>query len=317
MPERAAKALIAGVFFLGVVAHAFAKPASLVSLTVSPSSASVAAGLTQQFSATGKYSDGTSKNITTSVAWTSSNSSVASISSSGLATGVTAGLSVIITATSGALSGTATLQVSSKVLSSISVTPSPASLSVGHSQQFQATGKYSDGSTSVLNSGVVWSSSATNVATINATGLAQAIASGTTTISASLGSVRGNATLTVSNPKLLSISVLPSNPTASLGRTVQFKATGTYSDNSTQDITTAVTWKSSNTRVATINSSGVATTITTGSVTITASATGGISGNTTLTVTGTTLVSMAIAPPNSTIPLGTTQQLSAIGTYSD
>jgi len=85
-------------------------------------------------------------------------------------------------------------------------------------------------------------------------------------------------------PTLASIAVTPANPTIQTSTTQQFTATGTYSNNSTQDITSQVTWASSNTAVATINTVGLAT-AGTGAGTTTISATlGTVSGNTTLTV---------------------------------
>ncbi|MGH9895842.1 MAG: DUF4082 domain-containing protein, partial [bacterium] len=85
-------------------------------------------------------------------------------------------------------------------------------------------------------------------------------------------------------PTLASIAVTPANPTIQTSATQQFTATGTYSDSSTQNITTQVTWDSSNTAVATINSAGLATAGTgAGSTTISATS-GAVSGNTTLTV---------------------------------
>ena len=59
-------------------------------------------------------------------------------------------------------------------------------------------------------------------------------------------------------PTLTSIAVTPANPTIQTGATQQFTATGTYSDNTTQNITSQVTW-ASNTSAATINSAGLAT----------------------------------------------------------
>ena len=85
-------------------------------------------------------------------------------------------------------------------------------------------------------------------------------------------------------PTLTSIAATPANPTIQTSATQQFTATGTYSNNSTQDITSQVTWASSNTAVATINTVGLAT-AGTGAGTTTISATSGtVSGNTTLTV---------------------------------
>src|SRR3990172_4038234 len=86
-------------------------PQTLVSIAVTPNNSSVALGATQQFTATGTYSDNTAQDLTSLVSWTSSNTSIAAISNTGLATPVAAG-TIIITAASGAISGSATLTVS-------------------------------------------------------------------------------------------------------------------------------------------------------------------------------------------------------------
>jgi hypothetical protein len=87
----------------------------------------------------------------------------------------------------------------------------------------------------------------------------------------------------VPSATLTSIAVTPTNPTIQAGSTTPFTATGTYSDSSTQNITTQVSWSSSKTSVATINSSGVASAVAGGNSTITATQ-GSINGSTTLTV---------------------------------
>jgi hypothetical protein len=94
------------------------------------------------------------------------------------------------------------------------------------------------------------------------------------------GSSGGSGTPTVT---LFSITVTPANPSIAPGTTEQFTATGTYSDNTTRDITTSVTWNSDTTAVATIDSTGLATAVATGSTTISASS-GSISDSTLLTV---------------------------------
>lgn len=66
------------------------------------------------------------------------------------------------------------------------------------------------------------------------------------------------------SPSLVSIAVTPANKSVSVGGTLQFKATGTFADNSTQDLTNSGIWASSNTSVVTINSNGLATGVTVG-----------------------------------------------------
>ena len=85
---------------------------NLVSISVNPASASINIGQTQQFTAIGTYNDGSTADITSAVAWTSSLSSTATIDSKGLSTGVAAGTSTI-SAGQGSVSGSATLDVTS------------------------------------------------------------------------------------------------------------------------------------------------------------------------------------------------------------
>src|SRR5579864_9303774 len=100
--------------------------ATLASLQMSPGSASVAPGVTLQFTATAKYSDGSSKNLTASVQWKSSDSSVASIAAAGKVTAVGAG-TVTVTATSGQMQATAIVHVTSAATNLASIAVSPRS----------------------------------------------------------------------------------------------------------------------------------------------------------------------------------------------
>ena len=93
---------------------------------------------------------------------------------------------------------------------SIVVTPATPTISTGTTQSFTATGTYSNGSTQNLTSQVAWTSSSTSVATINSTGLATAVNSGSTTISATLSTVAGSTNLTVQvTPLTITTTSLP------------------------------------------------------------------------------------------------------------
>ena len=167
-------------------------------------------------------------------------------------------------------------------LSSITVAPQNASVNIGSTLQFTATGVNNDGTNASLHN-LSWSSSATTIATITSAGLAKGVASGTATITATDGGVTGSSTLTVgSTSNTLTIS--PANQTVSLstnGNSLQFNATLNG-----QNVTSSTTWSSSNTSVAffSTTSPGLATLTSTGSTTITAT-NGTASGTTSLTVT--------------------------------
>jgi uncharacterized protein YjdB len=290
--------------------------ASLTSLQVAPGNASVAPGAVQQFTATGKYSDGSSKDLTGSAQWKTSNSNIASVAG-GKVTGVGAGI-VMVTATSGKFFASATLQVNSAAtnLASISVSPTASSLPVNTSQQFTATGTYKDGSSRDLTALVSWASTFSSIATVDVTGVATGMSAGSTTISASLGGVTGSTSLTVTAPTISSIVITPDGLTLGIGIGQQYTATAIYSDGSTQDLVSGVTWSSSATGVATINSSGLATTVGAGTATITAKV-GSFTDTTQLTVVAANLVSISVTPTPVSIAIGTDQQFSAVGSFND
>lgn len=171
-------------------------------------------------------------------------------------------------------------------INSITLSPTAATIAVGQTQQFSGSGTTNSGQT-VTGTGANWVSSNTSVATVDQNGLATAVGVGTTSITATVqtggGPVTGSATLTVTAAVLQSITLNPASPFVTAGTTQQFTATGVYSD-STQQTLTSATWTSSNTSVASINSSGLASASSVGSTTITASVSG-INGSTGMTVT--------------------------------
>ncbi|MBW4056180.1 MAG: ATP-dependent DNA ligase, partial [Proteobacteria bacterium] len=235
-------------------------PKTLLSIAVTPANPVITVGMSQQFSATGTFSDNTTSDLTTSVTWNSSATTVATISnaagSNGRANSISAGTTTIM-ATSGGISGAVTLTVTPATLVSLTVLPANPNIILGTTQQFSATGTFSDSTTRDLTTSATWSSSAPTVATVSnaagTNGLATSVSTGTTTITATSGGISGAATLTVTQATLRSLTVLPANPSIVPGTTQQFSATGIFSDTTTRDLTTSVTWSSSAPTVATVS----------------------------------------------------------------
>ncbi|HEY4380536.1 MAG TPA: Ig-like domain-containing protein [Acidobacteriaceae bacterium] len=238
-----------------------------------------AVGQTAQFSAYGASQMGsaqpTTANITNSVAWSVTNPAVASINSNGVATALSAGYTQVI-ANSGGIVATSDLTVTlpgsgsgGTFTPTLNVTPtSGTDTFTGETTQFIATGNLTGtGGSQNLTTQVTWISSNVQVATINASGLATAIGGGTTTIIAQSGGTTATATLTVatnvaaSTPTLVLIP--SSGATATFtGETTQFIALGNLSGGvATQNLTNSVTWSSSDTAVATIDQTGLATAV--------------------------------------------------------
>lgn len=286
---------------------------TLSSISVSPSNPTVALGSTAQFSATGVYSDGTKQDITSSVTWKTAEPSVAVVNAPGIVVSKAVGTTAV-TAASGSVSSSQMLTVTAPTLVSIAVGPTNLSLRPGDFVQLSATGTFSDGSKQDLTASATWSSVPTAVVTVGSTGLATAIASGVATVTATSGSISGTDAISVAS--LVSIAVTPASPTIPLGEKQQLSAIGTFSDGSTENLTNIVAWSSSAAGTAPTTATGLVSALTMGTATITAQD-GTISGTDLVTVGPPVLVSITISPATSTMALGTSEQLFALGTFSD
>lgn len=302
--------------------------AVLSQIQVTPAAAKIPVGRTQQYAATGVFSDGTTQDLTATAAWTSSDPAVVEISNAspnaGLAAAKVAGMATV-GASSGGVSGSTGVEVTDAVLSSIQLSPQNAKLAAGFERAYSATGLYSDGSSRDITADVTWGSSDSSIAAIgNASGskgVASGVAAGTVSISAQLSGVSKATPLTVTNATLSTIQVAPADATMPLGNGLSYTATGSFSDSSTQDLTTQVAWSSSNPAIATISnadgSQGRAESVAVGGpVTISATA-AGKTGSTSLTVSSAALVSISVEPPDASVPKGKAQQYKATGIYTD
>ena len=174
---------------------------AVTAIAISPGNASFAADTSTSLVATGTLVDGTSQNLTNSVQWTSSNASVATMStvpgSVGVASGMAPGTTTVTAAFTGLVAVTQ-LTVTNATLSSITLKPAgPNSIPLGSPLQLVATGTFSDGTTESLTGQVTWSSSEITVAIIDDTGLVSTTGTGTTTIEAALGSTNDTTVVTV------------------------------------------------------------------------------------------------------------------------
>ncbi|MHC4780689.1 MAG: Ig-like domain-containing protein, partial [Planctomycetota bacterium] len=276
----------------------------LMSLTVSPTSATVAMGMTRTYLATGTYSDGSTSAAT--VDWTVDDSNIATVDATGVVTGMGQG-SALITATSTdrpEIFATASMTVVAAVPVSLFVTPDPASVDAGSTVGFTAAASMSDGSTTTPS--VVWTSSDHNMASIDASGQASGLTAGTVTITATStidSTLSGSATLTVNAPVLVSLTIQPDPASVMVLQTVTLSATGHYSDNSTAPET--VTWASDDTNIATVDGSGTVTGMAVGTANITATAV----SDTSVAAT----VSLTVRPPFDYLYLNCAYYTSGVG----
>jgi Bacterial Ig-like domain (group 2)/FG-GAP-like repeat len=220
-----------------------ATPVTLSSVVLSatnPTNASVADGLSGAVTATGHYSDGTTKDLTSSASWSSSNTSVASVSA-GTVTGVTQG-TVTLSAQSAGVTGTLAYQVTPAVLQTLSLTPSSASVVAGKTTSLVLTGTYSDNSKSTSLGTVSWSSSAQGTASVDTSGTVTGVAAGTATITAAVGSVTTSIAVTVLEPTITSIVISAVSNAVQVGSTLVLNALANLSNYTQKNVSALVSW---------------------------------------------------------------------------
>jgi hypothetical protein len=292
---------------------------TIQSISVDPSVATLVPGSSRALVVTAVYNDGTSAPVTGLAVFTTSDAAIATVgggaANNGVVTAVSPGVATI-TATVGAFSQTARITVSGATVVSIAVLPETGTTAVGTDLPFTADATLSDGTHQNVTTSAAWTSSAPGVARIAATGVATAVAVGSATITATFAGATDTAVLTVTGGTLTTIQVTPVDPTVGLATTLIFTATGIYSDGTRADLTALATWSSGTPAVVSIDATGRALTRTTGTATISA-VFGGRTGTSTVTVTAAALVSIAVTPATSTLLVGGTAILHAVGTYSD
>ena len=171
---------------------------TIQSLAITPSAPTIAQETTEQLSLIGTFSDGvTTVNLTPSARWQTSNYADAVVDRNGVVTGRAVGSVTITASYSGQTPATTTLTVSNATIQSITVTPATPTIALGSSQQFAASGLFSDGSTQDITSIATWTSSTPTVAVVNSNGVAASATHGQTNINATFRGVTGSTLLSV------------------------------------------------------------------------------------------------------------------------
>ena len=265
-----------------------------------------ALGLTGQFAATAANASGGSISGKT-FTWTTSDTTVATVSAAGLATAVDNG-TVAITATVDGIAGTATLLVAQEA-ATVTLTPASDTLvSLGDTTRLVAD--VVDAQNQPLATpNVAWMSADTLVATVDSTGLVTSTGNGAASIIATSGSVADTAAVTVAQVPI-SISVTPANDTL-VALTDTLRLVLAVTDALNQTIASpSVTWASADEAVVTVDATGLVTSVANGSTTVTATA-GAVSATATVTVSQVP-AAVVVTPTASTFAsLGDTVRIAA------
>lgn len=230
--------------------------AALARINVFTANNSIATQMHAKFFATGYYTDNSSYDLTSQVAWHSTNSAVATISGSypNMSVNALAGGVTTIQANLGGVIGSSDLTVRNANLIEIDVSPFDLTVGVGESAGLRVTGRFSDNTKQDLTYQVIWSSSNTAIASVgNIAGDMSRITgqgAGSAVITATFGntllhSVSDSINVNVNNSTLSAVEVSPFINQIAAGTEKKFYATGIYSDGRKKDLTYQVSWSSS------------------------------------------------------------------------
>ena len=276
------------------------------SVAVSPATATVEAGRTVGLS--GSFLQSYANDVT--LAWSSSPTSVATVSTGGVVTGVSPGTATVTLTGSSShgvrVTATARITVTAATVRVTGVTldKTTATLTTGSTLTLTATVTPSN----ATNKTVTWSSSNTAVATVTPTGTVTGKTGGTATITVTTidGGKTATATITVTVP-VTGVRLNKTSARAVAGSTVALVATVVPSTATNK----AVTWKSSNDKVATVSSTGLVTTRAGVSATITVTTSDGGKKATAVITVIVPVTGVTVSPASVKVPVGKTATLKA------
>ncbi|MCL1064566.1 Ig-like domain-containing protein [Shewanella benthica] len=295
--------------------------AILEKLVVSPVTATVAAGLTQTYEATGIFSDGTSKDLTKVSYWQSSEASIATLDRKGVASSYSPG-EVTVTARYIGFTATAKLTVTDAELSFIQVTPANVKVPAGTEGQFEAWAFYTDNHSEEITKVASWTSSSEDIVHIGTGsvngGFASALIVGTTQVEAQFNGMSATAEVEVTAAEALELTISPENKTVPLGLSQAYQSFARFSDGTSKEVTLESSWQSSNLDAATIDSDGLAQTTNSGAFKTVIKATyKGLTAETNLYVGESVLVEIQVTPTTAEVNINEVQQYIAMAFYSD
>jgi hypothetical protein len=309
---------------------------TIAEIILEPTQSVTPKGLTKQFTATARFADNTTQDITFDASWGSSIISVASINNSGLATGNAVGTTSISAIFTG-ISSSSSLEIVNTPVDKLVVTPVNNPLHAGGQLQLASYLILIDGSSYNVTDSMHWSSSETSIASVGNSikkarqsgdpkGLVTAIAPGSAVITAALtlpppsGAISASANITVTEPLLTSLQVIPAVASVPLGTTSTLQAFAYYTDGSVEDVTRESGWFSNDPKVVYVVTSGAtagdAIALGVGQANINV-VFGGQIANSAATVTSAVITAIQVTPANLKLSEGSSYNYNATAIYSD
>lgn len=296
-------------------------------VTLNPTLDAVPAMKAYDFQALGIYSDGSLNDITAEVVWSTDDAAVAAFDETipGTARCIGAGKTTVSAAYKGLVGQVAlTVDVAPVSLISISTDIETLVLPIGTTHSLVVTGTYLNGETTVLTDGVTWTSDRPQFATVSnesgTLGLVTPVAGGEAHLTVSVGSVSKTIVVAVTTASIISLEIQQKDLSVPLGGTLDFTVSGTFSDGSVLDLTSAATWTALTPPLLTMgddtahpnrgkaNAPGAAKI---------AAGFKGVETKASILVTNAAIVTLRIEPPEISLAKGRRTSLKAFGILSD
>jgi len=276
----------------------------VAAVQIAPASVSVRIGTT--FGLAAQTIDAEGSALTgRAIAWSSSNTAIATVNNQGTVTGVAAGAATI-TATSEGKSGTAAVTVTLNPVATITLAPGSDTLGVGTDAPFSATLRDAGGLV-LTNRVIAWNSSNVQVATVSSTGVVTALSPGAAVVSAVSEGRVGTAAVLVLARLASTVTLTPSSANIIVGTTVQLASQITDPAGNIL-IGRPISYSSDNTAIASVNANGLVSALTPGAVKITAFSEGK-TGTANIVVSPLPVAAVQITPSVATVLMGATRQL--------
>lgn len=250
------------MLFFAACSKAPDTPATVIPerLVLSPATTNVVAGSTTSFSVQFFNNLGVSAAVPSGITWSSLDNSIATVNQQGVVSGASAG-QTSIQVRYNAVSATALVTVTpATVPERLEISSTTNTVMVGASTTFTLTYFNNQGMAAPVPAGVIWSSLNNAISTVNQQGLVSGVATGQTTIQATLNSITATAIITVTNPTILErLEISPGNTSIAVGTTATFTLVYYNNLGMQAPVPPGVVWSSTNNTVATVSQQGVAT----------------------------------------------------------
>jgi len=278
----------------------------IATIAVTPSTDTVVVNQTLQLTAVAKDAQGGTLTGRT-MAWITSDASRATVSSTGLVTGVSPG-AVTITASAEGKTGTASITIKDKPVGAVILSPAQVSIETGQTRQLTAQVTDDQGN-ALTGRPITYTSDNSAVATVSSAGLVTGVAIGAAKITATSEGKSGTSDVTVTPVAVANVQISPPTADLVIGQSTTLAAVPTDSKGNVLGGRSA-SWISGGPSVATVSQTGVVTAVGVGSAVIFATVEGK-TGSASVSVRRLPVTSVSVAPPSSNIGVGVSVQLAA------